>query len=93
MDILDAVRILRPGTCWNLRGDRLEQANDDSPRVDPPTWEEIQAVLNKHSYKELRRSAYPSIGDQLDALWKGGDALADMQAKIMAVKAQFPKPE
>jgi hypothetical protein len=40
---------------------------------------------------EKRRLEYPSIGDQLDALWKGGDALAEMRARIMAVKEKYPK--
>jgi hypothetical protein len=40
---------------------------------------------------EKRRWEYPPIGDQLDALWKGGDALAEMQARIMAVKEKYPK--
>jgi hypothetical protein len=35
--------------------------------------------------------AYPAISDQLDALWKGGDALAEMQARIIAVKEKYPK--
>lgn len=45
------------------------------------------------SYAELRGASYPSFADQLDALWKGGDALADMQQKILAVKAAYPKPK
>jgi hypothetical protein len=43
------------------------------------------------SIRQNRASEYPSIGDQLDALWKGGDALAEMQARIMAVKEKYPK--
>lgn len=43
-----------------------------------------------------RRGAYPSIGDQLDALFKAraGDptALAAVDAAIAAVKAAHPKP-
>ena len=45
------------------------------------------------SYQKKRREAYPSIGDQLDALWKGGSALEQMEANIMAIKALYPKPE
>ena len=45
------------------------------------------------AYVGQRRSAYPAIGDQLDALWKGGDALAAMQKQIIAVKAAYPKPQ
>jgi hypothetical protein len=43
------------------------------------------------NYCQKRKKEYPSIGDQLDALWKGGDALAEMQARIMAVKEKYPK--
>jgi hypothetical protein len=43
-------------------------------------------------YYAKRRAEYPSIGDQLDAFWKGGDAEAEMLAKIQAVKNKYPKP-
>lgn len=39
----------------------------------------------------LRRQEYPSIGEQLDALWKGGAEAEAMKAKVAAVKAKFPK--
>ena len=42
-------------------------------------------------YYAKRRAEYPSIGDQLDALWKGGEAQTAMQAQIAAVKAKYPK--
>ena len=59
----------------------------------PVTYDEIavQAYMNAHAYKDKRATAYPSIGDQLDALWKGGDAQTEMLAKVMAVKAKYPK--
>ena len=44
-------------------------------------------------YVQNRRSAYPSIGDQLDALYKAGVFPDDMAAQIAAVKAANPKPE
>ena len=44
------------------------------------------------TYRELRAVLYPSIGDQLDALWKGGGAAAAMLEVILAVKAEVPKP-
>jgi len=43
-------------------------------------------------YYALRRAEYPALGEQLDALWKGGDAAAAMAAQILAVKAKYPKP-
>ena len=44
------------------------------------------------TYSELRRKAYPYIGDQLDAIWKGGTDMAAMQAAVAAVKLAYPKP-
>jgi len=43
-------------------------------------------------YYASRRAAYPALADQLDAMWKGSDAMAVMAAKIAAVKAKYPKP-
>jgi hypothetical protein len=44
------------------------------------------------TYEQRRLTEYPSVGDQLDALWKGGQAQADMKVVIDAVKANHPKP-
>ena len=43
-------------------------------------------------YYAKRRAEYPPLGDQLDALWKGGEAEVEMFAKIQAVKDKYPKP-
>jgi hypothetical protein len=51
----------------------------------------VQAYIDAHAYIEKRRGEYPPIGDQLDALWKGGDAAAEMLAKVQAVKTKYPK--
>ena len=58
----------------------IDAGNIPSPYVPPvPT------------YQELRVQAYPPIGDQLDALWKGGQPEADMKLIIDGVKATHPK--
>jgi hypothetical protein len=36
---------------------------------------------------------YPSLADQLDALWKGGDDQAAMKVIVDKVKSDNPKPE
>ena len=61
----------------------------------PVTYDEtaVQAYIYAHSYIAKRQAEYPSIGDQLDALWKGGDAQTEMLAKVMAVKAKYPKEQ
>ena len=67
--------------------------------TDPVTGETTTVPIEKSEivrpdipdYYAKRRAEYPSIGDQLDALWKGGDAQTAMQAQIAAVKAKYPK--
>lgn len=46
----------------------------------------------KQDYSELRRNDYPDLRDQLDALWKGGEALEAMRQQVLAVKEKYPKP-
>ena len=52
-----------------------------------------QVELAKTAYQRQRAAEYPPIGDQLDALWKGGDEAASMLAQVQAVKAKYPKSE
>jgi hypothetical protein len=42
-------------------------------------------------YKIKRAAEYPSIGDQLDALFHAGLMPLEMAIKIQAVKAKYPK--
>jgi hypothetical protein len=49
------------------------------------------------SYKRARRDGYPSLGDQLDAIWKMLEPADASEAKaikdaIATVKAAYPKP-
>jgi len=68
--------------------------------TDPVTNETTTVDIDKSEivrpeipdYYAKRRVEYPSLGDQLDAQWKGGDAEANMLSRIQAVKAKYPKP-
>jgi hypothetical protein len=51
----------------------------------------VDAEIARTAYIGKRAAEYPAIGDQLDALWKGGEAAAEMLAKVQAVKAKYPK--
>ena len=97
MNISDALFSLRPNAQWVLRGDELEWLDTEQTQ---PTDAEIeaevarlQAEYDAAQYARDRLAEYPSIGDQLDALWKGGDDAAAMLEQVMAVKARYPKPE
>ena len=57
---------------------------------------QFENVLNEEGHivgKNKIADGYPSITDQLDAMWKGGTALEAMQAQILAVKQRFLKPD
>ncbi len=51
----------------------------------------VQAYVDAHAYIAKRAAEYPPIGDQLDALWKGGAEAEAMLAKVQAVKQKYPK--
>ena len=54
---------------------------------------EIIKLHAAHAATQYRRDrVYPPIGDQLDAMWKGGDAEIAMRKMVLAVKATYPKP-
>lgn len=50
-------------------------------------------IAHKPDWAAKRRQAYPSLADQLDALWKGGEAADAMRLQVLAVKTKIPKPQ
>lgn len=92
---IQAIISLVPGAKVTVRGEEVEWYE---PSVAPVTDAEIaaevtrlQAEYDAKEYQRKRAPEYPPIGDQLDALWKGGDAAAQMLAKVQAVKDKYPK--
>jgi len=64
------------------------------PQCTSITDEEAEALRPKPAeltYAQKRAAEYPPIGDQLDALWKGGAAAEEMLVKVQAVKNKYPK--
>ena len=47
--------------------------------------------IDPNQYKVKRAMEYPSIGDQLDALFHAGVFPSEMAAQIEAVKNKYPK--
>lgn len=92
MHMIEAAAKLHPGTAWNFVNGKVVQAEDGTPRVNPPTTEQLQAALDAVAYQDLRRSEYPPIADQLDAIWKGGISEEEMLNKIHEIKQKYPKP-
>lgn len=98
-DIPAALSSLRPTSAWSHNGTEysgITWLDDDNPC---PTAQEVeteiarlQAEYDAEFYKLERAKAYPSIGDQLDALFHAGVFPEEMAAQIQAIKDQFPKP-
>ena len=63
-------------------------ANDNVVEYD---MDAAQALMDSKAYVEQRASEYPTIGDQLDALYHAGVFPDDMAAQIQAVKDKYPK--
>ena len=87
INIHQAIRALN-SSIVTIRGDIAYDAQDNVVEYDRAA---VQAHIDANAYKQQRAKEYPSIGDQLDALWKGGDAAAEMLAKVQAVKNKYPK--
>ena len=83
----DAIFKTNP-TVVTIRGDDAFDAQGNPVVQNEAT---VQAYIDAHTYITKRQSEYPPIGDQLDALWKGGDAAAEMLTKVQAVKTKYPK--
>jgi hypothetical protein len=97
MGILDkAIKSLAPESSFTTDGKKITEWI--SIEIAQPTEAAIQAEVTHlqaeyaaTEYQRQRVAEYPPIGDQLDALWKGGDAAAEMLAKVQAVKNKYPK--
>ncbi len=71
-----------------------------NPLPDGATEEDREVVesakgrlLLVDDWRSLREDAYPSTKDQLDAMWKGGEAGQEMAVVVQAVKEKYPKTE
>lgn len=68
--------------------------------ADRPSREDVEAEIQSLrdadasvAYRNQRMFAYPSIGDQLDALFHAGVFPQEMHDQLQAVKDAYPKPE
>ena len=89
-----AINNLHPDAKWVINVDgHLDWHSAD---ITEPTQEEINAEVIRlqaiEDYQAPRKAEYPSIGDQLDALYHAGTFDSTMTATIKAVKDKYPKP-
>jgi hypothetical protein len=101
--ISDAVGSLRPNTNFSTNNGKIVawDISEDQSGETQPTQAEIdaevirlQAEYDSQEYARNRASAYDSIGNQLDMIYKDNlNGTTTHKASVEAVKAKFPKPE
>jgi len=74
------VKTIRDETAFDADGNKVSYDNAA-----------VEAYVASKQYIDSRVSEYPSIGDQLDALFHAGVFPAEMAATIQAVKDKYPK--
>ncbi len=91
-----AMQSINPAVRFTMNTDSgvITWADNNTEAI--PTDAEIDAevVRLESEYVRLaysRARIYPPIGDQLDALWKGGDDAAAMKVIVDKVKSDNPK--
>ena len=96
MDIINAILEIDPkarSTCIENDFDRLtwQDGNPNKITVDQIKVKqaEMQKAYDDAKYQRDRKSAYPSIADQLDDLYHNG--IDGWKATIKAVKDKYPK--
>jgi len=93
-----ALLSLRPGAQWALNGDEYEGLVWMDETQSQPSKAEVLAEVERlrvehvrTEYRRKRAPEYPSIGDQLDALYHAGLFPPEMAAKIAEIKNKYPK--
>ena len=87
MKLHNAIYALYPQAV-TIRGDEAFDAQGNNVTID---MDAVNAWVDPDQYKYSRTPEYPSIGDQLDALFHAGVFPAKMAAAIQAVKDKYPK--
>ena len=97
MDISNAMFSLVPNASWSVKNGVLRWQDES---VTQPTDEEIdaeiarlQAEYDAQEYARQRATSYPSVGDQLDMIYKDMKNSTTAHADaVEAIKAKYPKP-
>ena len=71
-----------------INGNTAYDANENEVAIDMAA---VNAWVDPDEYKFQRAPEYPSIGDQLDALFHAGVFPEEMASTIQAVKDKYPK--
>ena len=96
-----AIQSLYPTSRWSVYNNCYENITwYEDNELPKPSEDEIaqeierlQAEHERTEYQRQRAPEYPSITDQLDALFHAGVFPPEMAEQIQAIKDKYPKPE
>ena len=89
--LIEAIYKLNPSIVRTEGSYDTPTAYDSAGNVVEYDLAAAQALVAANAYKSQRAAEYPSIGDQLDALFHAGVFPTEMAALIQAVKDKYPK--
>ena len=95
---IQAIQSLVPGAEVSVavHDDSVTWINPENPPVTDEQiaaeQERLQMIYNWHEYRRNRAAEYPTIQEQLDALYHAGVFPPEMAARIRAVKEKYPAP-
>ena len=95
--IINAIISINPKAKVSVSGNDVKQItwHDDTTPISEKhilaKEKELQDAYDKVKYQRDRAVEYPSIGDQLDALYHGGVFPKEMADLIKSVKDKYPK--
>jgi hypothetical protein len=102
----NVLRVAYPNCSWTMQGEKFDTLEwDENNPVPKPTMADlrklqpiVQDILDQTEYIKRRRQTYPQEGMLVRALWEwlveGKEDLKNaVQARRLAVKKRFPKPE
>lgn len=90
----NAVRSLKPDAQFNIDPNGTVRFHDDTQLTNieiEAEMDRLRTLWYNYQYSRNRANEYPSIGDQLDALYHAGVFPEEMAAQIAAIKAKYPK--
>jgi len=90
---VNAIRSLYKGSYHKATEDKIEwkDGHTTTTAENNAIDAELIRLQALEDYQAPRKKEYPSIGDQLDALYHAGVFPSDMTATIKAVKDKYPK--
>tara|TARA_R100000231_G_C5194780_1_gene125506 strand:+ start:46 stop:330 length:285 start_codon:yes stop_codon:yes gene_type:complete len=90
--ILEAIEAINSNAKVFVRGNDIDSCEIEwLEGTSEISKEDIKAKISSMEYISKRQVEYPSIGDQLDMIYRAGQGGDEFQKAIKAIKDKYPK--